>query len=66
MHGLSVMRRPMIRKYAICVLVENAGFGGVVSAPIAAMCIEQYLYEHLIRNNSLESIIAHTPETPDE
>lgn len=53
-------------KIAICVLVENAGFGGVVSAPIASMCIEQYLYGHLIRNNSLKNIISQTPETPDE
>ena len=30
-------------KIAICVLVENAGFGGVFAAPIAGMCIEQYL-----------------------
>ena len=37
-------------KIAICVLVENAGFGGVVSAPIASMCIEQYFYGQLIRN----------------
>lgn len=37
-------------KIAICVLVENAGFGGVVAAPIAGMCIEQYIYGHLIRN----------------
>ncbi len=53
-------------KIAICVLVENAGFGGVVSAPIASMCIEQYLYGHLIRNNSLKNIISQTPATPDE
>jgi len=38
-------------RIAICVLVENAGFGGVVSAPIAGMCIEQYLYGHLVRTN---------------
>lgn len=31
-------------KIAICVLIENAGFGGVVSAPIAARCIERYLF----------------------
>jgi len=34
---------------AICVLVENAGYGGVFSAPIAGLCIEQYLYGTLIR-----------------
>jgi len=53
-------------KIAICVLIENAGFGGVVSAPIASMCIEQYLYGHLIRTKSIESEIAHEPETPDQ
>jgi len=53
-------------KIAICVLIENAGFGGVVSAPIAGMCIEQYLYGHLIRTKSVESELAHAPETPDQ
>lgn len=37
-------------KIAICVLVENAGFGGVIAAPIAGMCIEKYLFRSLIRN----------------
>ncbi|MFI5251856.1 MAG: penicillin-binding protein 2 [Bacteroidota bacterium] len=36
-------------KIAICVLAENAGFGGVVAAPIAGMCIEKYIYGELIR-----------------
>ena len=39
-------------KIAICVLVENAGFGGVVAAPIAGMCMEQYLFGHLIRTSA--------------
>lgn len=34
---------------AICVLVENAGFGGAVAAPIAGLCIEKYIYRDLIR-----------------
>jgi penicillin-binding protein 2 len=34
---------------AIAVLVENAGFGGAIAAPIAGMCIEQYLYGRMIR-----------------
>ena len=38
-------------KIAICVLVENAGFGGSFAAPIAGQCIEQYLYGRLIRND---------------
>ncbi|RCK77680.1 MAG: Cell division protein FtsI [Peptidoglycan synthetase] [Ignavibacteriae bacterium] len=37
-------------KIAICVLVENVGFGGVYAAPIAGLCIEQYLYGEIIRN----------------
>ncbi|MBI1806844.1 MAG: penicillin-binding protein 2 [Ignavibacteria bacterium] len=45
-------------KIAICVLVENAGFGGVISAPIASMCIEQYLYHGLIRDRSGQVITA--------
>jgi penicillin-binding protein 2 len=38
-------------RIAICVLVENAGFGGSFAAPIAGQCIEQYLYGRLIRND---------------
>ena len=38
-------------RIAICVLVENAGFGGSIAAPIAGQCIEQYLYGRLIRND---------------
>jgi penicillin-binding protein 2 len=36
-------------RIAICVLVENAGFGGVAAAPIASMCIEKYLYGKISR-----------------
>ncbi len=45
--GFAPVDHPRI---AICALVENAGFGGTVSAPIAGMCIERYLYGTLIRN----------------
>jgi penicillin-binding protein 2 len=45
--GFAPVDHPRI---AICVLAENAGFGGTISAPIAGMCIEQYLYGKLIRN----------------
>jgi penicillin-binding protein 2 len=38
-------------KIAVCVLVENAGFGGTIAAPIAGMCIEQYIYGRLVRKN---------------
>lgn len=37
-------------KIAICVLVENVGYGGVFAAPIAGLCIEQFLYGDIIRN----------------
>ncbi|MBI4535271.1 MAG: penicillin-binding protein 2 [Ignavibacteriae bacterium] len=36
-------------KIAIAVMVENAGFGGSYAAPIAGMCIEQYIHGRLIR-----------------
>ncbi|HUI66395.1 MAG TPA: penicillin-binding protein 2 [Bacteroidota bacterium] len=36
-------------RIAIAVLVENAGFGGTAAAPLAGLCIERYLYGHLIR-----------------
>jgi penicillin-binding protein 2 len=36
-------------KIAICVLVENAGYGGAFAAPIAGLCIEKYLYGDFIR-----------------
>ena len=40
-------------KIAICVLVENAGFGATYAAPYAGMCMEQYLFGELIRNKRL-------------
>ncbi len=30
-------------RIAICVLVENAGFGGSIAAPVARLCIQKYL-----------------------
>jgi penicillin-binding protein 2 len=50
-------------KIAICVLVETAGYGGVVSAPIAGMCIEKYLYRQLIRNKKEAVIVAAPPDS---
>ena len=38
--GFAPAENPRI---AICVLVENAGFGGVIAAPVAGLCIEKYL-----------------------
>jgi penicillin-binding protein 2 len=36
-------------KIAICVLIENAGYGGSFAAPVAGLCMEQYLYGEIIR-----------------
>jgi len=34
---------------ALAVMVENVGYGGSFAAPIAGMCIEQFIYGRLIR-----------------
>jgi penicillin-binding protein 2 len=44
--GFAPFEHPRI---AIAVLVENSGYGGTYAAPIAGMCMEQYLYGRLIR-----------------
>jgi penicillin-binding protein 2 len=36
-------------KIAICVLVENVGYGASYAAPIAGLCMEKYLYGEIIR-----------------
>ena len=36
-------------RIAICVLVENVGYGGSYAAPIAGLCMEKYLYGEIIR-----------------
>ncbi|HEY3876134.1 MAG TPA: penicillin-binding protein 2 [Candidatus Kapabacteria bacterium] len=46
-------------RIAICVLVENAGFGGVVSAPIARKLINYYLTG--TREDPPPSILPNTP-----
>jgi len=52
-------------KIAIAVLVENAGFGGAIAAPIAGMCIEHYIYGRLIRNDGKKPgvPVSDTPKT---
>ncbi len=43
-------------KIAICVLVENVGFGGSYAGPIAGLCMEKYLYGEIIRyQNAIKS-----------
>ena len=44
--GFAPFDQPRI---AIVVLVENAGYGGSFAAPIAGMCMEEYLFGRLIR-----------------
>jgi penicillin-binding protein 2 len=44
--GFAPFENPRI---AIVVMIENVGYGGSFSAPIAGMCIEHYLYGRLIR-----------------
>ena len=52
-------------RIAICVLIENAGFGGTAAAPVAGMCMERYLFGQLIRNVAPppqpKRVIAETP-----
>jgi len=36
-------------RIAVAVMVENVGFGGTKAAPIAGMCMEQFLYGRLVR-----------------
>ncbi|MBM4166206.1 MAG: penicillin-binding protein 2 [Ignavibacteria bacterium] len=44
--GFAPYQNPTI---AICVLVENGGKGGAIAAPIAGMCMEQFLFGKMIR-----------------
>jgi len=62
--GFAPMDHP---KIAICVLVENAGFGGAIAAPIAGMCIEKYIYRQLIRGipNREVASVKSIPEEAD-
>ena len=46
-------------KIAMCVLIENAGFGGTIAAPIARKLIKYYLYGD--REDSLPKILPNTP-----
>lgn len=47
-------------KIAMCVMVENAGFGGVIAAPIARKLTKFYLTG--IREDSLPAVLPNTPE----
>jgi membrane peptidoglycan carboxypeptidase len=62
--GFAPFENPTI---ALAVLVENAGFGGAVAAPIAGLCIERYVYGRVIRfdkNAEFKSTKAEKPKAP--
>ncbi|MEX1063537.1 MAG: penicillin-binding protein 2 [Balneolaceae bacterium] len=52
---------------AVAVLVENAGFGSISAAPVAALVIEQYLKGEIERQHVLDYVLNFTPRsvTPD-
>ena len=43
-------------KIAICVVVENAGFGATYAAPIASLMVEKYLYRRVKRKSMEEDM----------
>src|SRR5206468_5064641 len=53
-HSLFVAFAPMENpKIAICVVVENAGFGATWAAPIASLLMEKYLKDSIAANRQL-------------
>lgn len=50
-------------KIAIAVMVENAGYGGSIAAPIAGKCIEHYIYGRLIRHDVVKTAVASADTT---
>lgn len=60
-HSVFIAFAPMDNpKIAICVYVENAGFGGVWAAPIARLIIEKHLNDTISNKESEEKIINST------
>jgi penicillin-binding protein 2 len=51
-------------KIAICVMVENVGYGGAFAAPIAGLCMEEFLYGEIIRYS--KQPLPMEPNEPDE
>jgi penicillin-binding protein 2 len=51
-------------KIAICVMVENVGYGGAFAAPIAGYCMEEFLYGEIIRYS--KQPLPMEPNEPDE
>lgn len=48
-------------KIAICVLVENVGYGASFAGPIAGLCMEKYLYGEIIRYQKAPTTAAREP-----
>jgi penicillin-binding protein 2 len=63
--GFAPFENPRI---AIAVLIENAGFGGAIAAPVAGLCIERYIYGRLIRfdRNADISAAKNAPRAPQD
>ncbi|MFC3809541.1 peptidoglycan D,D-transpeptidase FtsI family protein [Lacihabitans lacunae] len=56
-HSIFIALAPRYNpKIAIAVVVENGGFGGVASGPIAGLLIEQYLKKTVTRRAMIESV----------
>jgi len=51
-------------KIAICVMIENVGYGGAFAAPIAGFCMEEFLYGEIIRYG--KHTLPLEPNSPDE
>ena len=51
-------------KIAICVMIENVGYGGAFAAPLAGLCMEEYLYGEIIRYG--KQPVPPIPNPPDE
>jgi len=57
-HSIFIAFAPMDNpKIAICVVVENAGFGATWAAPIASLMIEKYLKKTIRRKDLEEKIL---------
>jgi penicillin-binding protein 2 len=51
-------------KIAMCVMVENAGFGGAIAAPIAQKAMSRYLFPHTyVQPNKIDSSM-YKPKEP--
>lgn len=63
-HAIFIAFAPKVNpKIAIAVIVENGGFGGVASAPIAGLMIEQYLKGSVARQTFKEQVMKESYRT---